>query len=228
MGNHDELLRKRQAREEGRDPYAAPPELHEHEAKLVEIKQRAEHVQSAHNAKREAIMNERQNASEILRRAVAFGMPAIEALVGKIETCNEKVSSLRAGGGLSVQQVREEHFLLKGVLLVDRFNAVQHDRDMNGTYGGVGLYLLEDGALSLGRRSGTWSRRLGETSEFRLTMEPVSCGEALRHFRIEQILEGLLEALTAQGALTEQSIAVQTKAQKLVAGLAILNEFLAQ
>jgi hypothetical protein len=228
MSVHDELRRKREAREDGCDPYAAAPPMDENEVRLVEIRQRAEHVQSAHASKVEAIMNERQQAQAILRRAIQYGMPAIEALAGKIETYSEKVTIQRPGSGaLASHQNHARHWFLKGVLIVDRFNAVQgSDRDVVGSYGGVGLYLLENGAMALGRRSGAWSRRIGELSELNVEMEPVTIPEALKQFRVEQILEGLLAMLAAQGALAEQAAEVRAKAQKLTAALSAMTEFL--
>lgn len=229
MTVHDELRRKREAREEGRDPYATVPVVDENEAKLVEIRQRAEHVQAAHASKVEAIMNERQQAQAILQRAIQYGMPAIEALAGKIETYSEKVTIQRTGpgGGIASHQNRARHWFLRGVLIVDRFNAVQgSERDVAGSYGGVGLYLLENGAMALGRRSGAWSRRIGEISELNVEIEPVTIPEALKQFRVEQILEGLLTVLAAQGALAEQAAEVRAKAQRLTAALSAMTEFL--
>jgi hypothetical protein len=54
----------------------------------------------------------------------------------------------------------------------------------------------------------------------------VTIPEALKQFRVEQILEGLLAMLAAQGALAEQAAEVRAKAQKLTAALSAMTEFL--
>jgi hypothetical protein len=90
----------------------------------------------------------------------------------------------------------------------------------------VGLYLLEDGTLALGKRGGTWSRYVGDVSELELWLRPVEPDEALRHFRIEQILDGMIGVLSSHEVRASATATIRERGERLADALRTVTTFL--
>jgi hypothetical protein len=221
----DELMAKRQAREEGRDPYATEEPPSEDDRRLDDIHGRAQVVRAAHDAYKEAIMTERNNAAEILKTAVRFIAPALSALVGKIEIERVSAISLRDGKTHS-ETTTLVPFGQKGVLLIDRFTVVE-DTPESGAYQGSGLYLLEHGAFYIGTRTGVWSRKPGTRAELKMYMSQLTREAVLERYRIDDVLDGLVRVLVKQEALADAAERVRARAELLAVTLDTLRSELA-
>jgi hypothetical protein len=106
---------------------------------------------------------------------------------------------IQVGYHTSGEQSSKEHdqwHSQKGLILIDRFEQENTDRDTRGDYVGWQLVLLSDGNLKVLKRSGDWSRWQGESSCWQVQKEEdLSPEEAVRRYGLKEIVEGLVSEI---------------------------------
>ena len=163
---------------------------------------------------RAAIAEEAEEGAAVLDAIRDATMPALAALCSPLPA---GFSSAVVEDGTPPAEKKIAQREERGFVILDAFQR-DSDADMRGgRYFGRLLTLLSTGTFAIVERSGTWSSRVGERSEWTTTLREVSAREVVEEFDAAEISGAIERALDAQisGAAARRTDEALQRAEKL-------------
>ena len=153
-------------------------------SKTDRIAAKAARVGEIHQEHRAAIAEEAEEGAAVLDAIRDATMPALAALCSPLPA---GFSSAVVEDGTPPAEKKIAQREERGFVILDAFQR-DSDADMRGgRYFGRLLTLLSTGTFAIVERSGTWSSRVGERSEWTTTLREVSAREVVEEFDAAEI-----------------------------------------